>query len=45
MILPVRNQGLNVFGALYDGPPDEPTRIDKIEHFATLSFVLPHLPE
>ncbi len=42
---PVRNQGLNVIGATYDGPPDEPKRIDKIEHFATLSFVLPILPE
>jgi hypothetical protein len=42
---PVRNQGLNVIGATYDGPPDEPKRIDKIEHFATLSFVLEHLPE
>lgn len=41
----VRNQGLNVVGALYDGPSDEPKRFDKIEHFATLSFVLPHLPE
>lgn len=42
---PVRNQGLNVIGVTYDGPPDEPKRIDKIEHFATLSFVLEHLPE
>jgi uncharacterized GH25 family protein len=41
----VRNQGLNVIGATYDGPPDEPKRINKIEHFATLSFVLPHQPE
>tara|TARA_B110001469_G_C9588237_1_gene291856 strand:- start:176 stop:958 length:783 start_codon:yes stop_codon:yes gene_type:complete len=42
---PVRNQGLNVIGASYDGPADEPNRIDKVEHFATLSFVLKHLPE
>ncbi len=42
---PVRNQALNVIGATYEGPSDEPKRIDKIEHFATLSFVLPHLPE
>lgn len=42
---PVRNQGLNVIGATFDGPADDPRRIDKIEHFATLSFVLPHLPE
>jgi hypothetical protein len=41
----VRNQGLNVIGATYDGPADDPKRIDKIEHFATLSFVLQHLPE
>ncbi len=42
---PVRNQGLNVIGATYDGPSDDPKKIDKIEHFATLSFVLPILPE
>ena len=42
---PVRNQGLNVIGASYDGPADEPERVDKVEHFATLSFVLNHLPE
>jgi hypothetical protein len=42
---PVRNQGLNVIGASYDGPADEPNRIDKVEHFATLSFLLKHLPE
>jgi len=42
---PVRNQGLNVIGATFDGPTDDPKRIDKIEHFATLSFVLQHLPE
>ncbi len=41
----VRNQGLNVIGATYDGPPDDPARINNIEHFATLSFVLPILPE
>ena len=41
----VRNQGLNVIGATFDGPADEPLRINKIEHFATLSFVLEHLPE
>lgn len=42
---PVRNQGLNVLGATYDGPSDAPTVYRKIEHFATLSFVLHHLPE
>lgn len=42
---PVRNQGLNVIGATYDGPSDAPKVYKKIEHFATLSFVLHHLPE
>ena len=41
----VRNQGLNVIGATFDGPPEDPTKTKKCEHFATLSFVLPHLPE
>lgn len=41
----VRNQGLNVVAAIYDGPSDEPTKADKMEHLATLSFVLPHAPE
>jgi hypothetical protein len=41
----IRNQGLNVIGALYDSPSDEPDKIDKIENMATLSFVLPHEPE
>ena len=41
----IRNQGLNVIGALYDAPSDEPAKIDKIENMATLSFVLPHEPE
>ena len=41
----IRNQGLNVIGALYDSPSDEPGKIDKIENMATLSFVLEHLPE
>lgn len=43
--LNVRNQGLNVVTAILDGPSDEPTKADKIEHLATLSFVLPHAPE
>ena len=38
-------QGLNVIGATYDGPPDDPAKTKKSEHFATLSFVLPHEPE
>jgi nickel transport protein len=41
----VRNQGLNVVAAIFDGPSDEPTKADKMEHLATLSFVLPHAPE
>ncbi len=41
----VRNQGLNVVTAIHDGPSDEPAKADKMEHLATLSFVLPHLPE
>lgn len=41
----VRNQGLNVVTAIFDGPSDEPAKADKIEHLATLSFVLPHAPE
>jgi len=41
----VRNQGLNVVNAVYDGPSDEPARASKMEHEATLSFVLQHAPE
>lgn len=41
----VRNQGLNVIQAVVKTAPDEPKKIDTIEHTATLSFVLPHLPE
>jgi nickel transport protein len=41
----VRNQGLNVITAIFDGPADDPAKVDKIEHLATLSFVLPHAPE
>lgn len=41
----VRNQGLNVVTAIFDGPADDPKKVDKIEHLATLSFVLPHAPE
>ncbi|MCF8709651.1 DUF4198 domain-containing protein [Rhizorhapis sp. SPR117] len=42
---PVRNQGLNVIGATYAGPSDQPKIYEKQEHFATLSFKLPHTPE
>lgn len=43
--MPVRNQGLNVIRAVYDGPTDQPKLYKQIEHTATLSYVLPHLPE
>jgi nickel transport protein len=43
--IPIRNQGLNVIAAIVDGPSDNVKVIDKIEHLATLSFVLPHEPE
>lgn len=43
--LPVRNQGLNVIRAVYVGPSDQPTLYRQIEHTATLSFTLPHVPE
>ncbi|MBW4050050.1 MAG: DUF4198 domain-containing protein [Proteobacteria bacterium] len=41
----VRNQGLNVISATYDGPPENPKKEDRVEYEATLSFVLPHKPE
>ena len=41
----VRNQGLNVIAAVLTGPSDEPTKADRMEYTATLSFVLPHAPE
>lgn len=43
--MPVRNQGLNVIRAVYAGPSDQPTKYKTIEHTATLSFTLAHLPE
>ena len=43
--LKVRNQGLNVIVATFDGPPDDPAKSNKVEHLATLTFVLPHKPE
>jgi len=42
---PVRNQGLNVIRAVYISPTDNPTKIDRYEHTATLAFTLPHAPE
>lgn len=41
----IRDQGLNVINAVFDGPPDDPKKVDRIEYEATLSFVLPHKPE
>ena len=41
----VRNQGLNVIQAVFTGPSDEPTKADRMEYTATLSFILPHAPE
>jgi hypothetical protein len=41
----VRNQGLNVVRAVYVTPTDNPAKIDRYEHTATLSFTLPHKPE
>ncbi|TAK99122.1 MAG: DUF4198 domain-containing protein [Rhodospirillaceae bacterium] len=43
--LKVRNQGLNVIAATYVGPADDPTKVDRVEYRATLTFVLPHAPE
>lgn len=43
--MPVRNQGLNVVAVTYDAPTDRPKVIDKYELLATLSFILPHIPE
>jgi nickel transport protein len=45
LTMPVRNQGLNVIRAVYDGPTDAPTKYKKIEHTATLAFTLAHAPE
>jgi uncharacterized GH25 family protein len=42
---PIRNQGLNVIGASYTGPSDQPKIYEKQGYFATLSFKLPHIPE
>ncbi len=37
----VRNQGLNVVSASHYGPTDNAVKADRIEHTATLTFVLP----
>jgi uncharacterized GH25 family protein len=41
----VRNQGLNVVAATLERPPANPAKTNLDEHLATLSFVLPNLPE
>ena len=41
----VRNQGQNVVTAIYDSPPDDRSKVDHLEHLATLTFTLPHAPE
>ena len=41
----VRNQGLNVVVAIFDAPPEDPAKTNKVELLASLSFVLPHEPE
>jgi uncharacterized GH25 family protein len=41
----LRNQGLNVIVATFATPPANPVKTSRDEHLATLSFVLPHLPE
>lgn len=41
----VRNQGPNVIAAILVTKPAEPTKTKIDEHLATLSFILPHLPE
>ncbi len=41
----LRNHGLNVIAAMFDGPPDDPVRAAKTGMLATLSFALEHGPE
>ncbi|MFN4135467.1 MAG: DUF4198 domain-containing protein [Novosphingobium sp.] len=43
--LPVRNQGLNVIVGILVTGSDNPARYRQMEHRASLTFVLPHLPE
>ena len=43
--LPIRNQGLNVVVGILVVPTDNPAKYKQMEHRASLSFVLPHLPE
>jgi uncharacterized GH25 family protein len=43
VVLP--NQGLNVLMAIYVGKTDAPSKYDRMEYRASLSFVLSHAPE
>lgn len=43
--VPVRNQGQNTVVAYIVVPSSEPALYEKVEHRASLTFVLPHLPE
>lgn len=43
--LKVRNQGLNVIVAIVEGESDQPAKYNRVEHLASLSFVLAHAPE
>ncbi len=43
--MPVRNQGQNTVIAYIVVPSSEPALYEKVEHRASLTFVLPHLPE
>lgn len=43
--IPVRNQGINVLMAIYVGPTDNAVKYERMEYRASLTFVLPHLPE
>ena len=45
VVIKVRNQGLNVITAVLSTPPEDPAKTDKVEHMASLSFVLAHAPE
>jgi uncharacterized GH25 family protein len=45
VVLKVRNQGLNVITAQLATPPEDPVKTDKVEHLASLSFVLAHAPD
>lgn len=45
VVVPVRNQGLNVIAAEIETPPADAALTDAVEHVATLSFRLAHAPE